>query len=144
MNEIKLNQIYPLGEKRPDLVKTPTGKELNDISIKNIVSDNLQPEDCRISSKTLEQQAQIADLAENSQMAENFRRAAEMTRIPDEEIILIYNALRPYRSTKEELIKIAEHIENKFQACINAKFIKEAAENYDKMNRLKKVNSNPS
>ena len=144
MNEIKLNQIYPLGEKRPDLVKTPTGKELNDISIKNIVSDNLQPEDCRISSKTLEQQAQIADLAGNSQMAENFRRAAEMTRIPDEEIILIYNALRPYRSTKEELIKIAEHIENKFQACINAKFIKEAAENYDKMNRLKKVNSNPS
>lgn len=142
MNKKKLDDIYPLGEKRPDLVKTPTGKKLNDISIENIISGNLQPEDCRISAETLEQQAQIAELAGNSQMAQNFRRAAELTAIPDEEIIRIYNALRPYRSTKTQLLKLAEYIESKFRASVNAAFLKEAAEYYEKQNRLKSVNTN--
>ncbi len=144
MNKTKLDLIYPLGEKRPDLVKTPTGKKLSDISIENIISNNLQSEDCRISADTLEQQAQIAELAGNPQMARNFRRAAELTVIPDEEIIRIYNALRPYRSTKEELLKIAEHIETKFQASQNAAFLKEAAEYYEKQNRLKSIDDNQS
>ncbi len=144
MNKTKLDLIYPLGEKRPDLVKTPTGKKLGDISIENIISDNLQSEDCRISADTLELQAQIAELAGNPQMARNFRRAAELTVIPDEEIIRIYNALRPYRSTKEELLKMAEHIENKFQASQNAAFLKEAAEYYEKQNRLKSIDDNQS
>lgn len=144
MNKTKLDLIYPLGEKRPDLVKTPTGKKLSDISIENIISDNLQSEDCRISADTLELQAQIAELAGNPQMARNFRRAAELTVIPDEEIIRIYNALRPYRSTKEELLKMAEHIENKFQASQNAAFLKEAAEYYEKQNRLKSIDDNQS
>jgi propanediol dehydratase small subunit len=144
MNETKLDQIYPLGEKRPDLVKTPTGKNLNNISIENIISGNLQPEDCRISSETLEQQAQIAELAGNPQMAQNFRRAAELTAIPDEEIIRIYNALRPYRSTKEQLLKMAGHIETQFQASENAAFLREAAEYYEKRNRLKNINDNQS
>lgn len=144
MNETKLDYIYPLGEKRPDLVKTPTGKNLNDISIENIISGNLQPEDCRISSETLEHQAQIAELAGNPQMARNFRRAAELTVIPDEEIIRIYNALRPYRSTKEQLLTMAGHIETKFQASENAAFLREAAEYYEKQNRLKNINDNQS
>jgi len=144
LNSTELDRTYPLGERTPDLVKTPTGKKLHDISIENIMSGRLQPEDCRISAGTLEQQARIAELAGNPQMALNFRRAAELTVIPDDEIIKIYNALRPYRSTKEQLLKMAEHIENKFQARINAAFIKEAAEHYEKKNRLKSVNNNSS
>jgi propanediol dehydratase small subunit len=144
MNQTKLDDIYPLGEKRPDLVKTPTGKNLNDISIENIISGNLQPEDCRISSETLERQAQIAELAGNPQMARNFRRAAELTAIPDEEIIRIYNALRPYRSTKKQLLAMAEQIETQFQASENAAFLREAAEYYEKRNRLKNINDNQS
>ncbi len=37
----------------------------------------------------------------------NFERAAELTAVPDDRILEIYNALRPYRSTKEELLAIA-------------------------------------
>ena len=137
MNQTKLDALYPLGEKRPDLVKTPTGKNLDDISIENIISGNLQPDDCRISADTLEQQAQVADLAGNPQMACNFRRAAELTVIPDEEVIRIYNALRPYRSTKEQLLTMAEYIDTQFQASENAAFLREAAGYYEKQNRLK-------
>ena len=38
--------------------------------------------------------------------AGNLRRAAELISVPDERILEIYNALRPYRSTKEELLNI--------------------------------------
>ncbi len=30
----------------------------------------------------------------------NFERAAELTAVPDDRILEIYNALRPYRSTR--------------------------------------------
>jgi len=131
------NILYPLGSKAPDMVKTPTGKKLDDITIENILAGNLESEDCRISSGSLEHQAMIAESHGYRQLSENFRRAAELTKIPDEEILRIYNLLRPYRSTMEELLLIADQIEAKYQARINAAFIREAAENYKKNGRLK-------
>lgn len=57
----------------------------------------------------------------------NFERAAELTAVPDDRILEIYNALRPYRSTKEELLAIADDLENRYQAKICAAFVREAA-----------------
>jgi propanediol dehydratase small subunit len=43
-------------------------------------------------------------------LAMNFERAAELTAVPDDRILEIYNALRPYRSTKYQcLLYIASH-----------------------------------
>lgn len=126
---------YPLATKRPELIKTPTGQDLKNITFEQI--NAIQPDDLRISDETLLLQAQIAQKVGRNQFALNLMRAAELTKIPDERILEIYNALRPYRSTKEELLAIADELENKYQAKINAGFIREAAEVYERRNRLK-------
>lgn len=127
---------YPLASEKPELVKTPTGKTLNDITLKAVLTGEITPSDVRISSETLEMQAQIAESAGRSSFARNLRRAAELTVIPDERILEIYNALRPYRSTKKELLEIAEELEKKYNAKINGEFVREAAEVYEIRNRL--------
>ncbi|MGQ9533490.1 MAG: diol dehydratase small subunit, partial [Desulfotomaculales bacterium] len=87
--------------------------------------------------ETLRLQAEIAAAVGRRQLAENLRRAAELTAIPDERILEIYNALRPYRSTKAELLAIADELESRYGARINAAFIREAAEVYERRGRLK-------
>lgn len=129
---------YPIGSKRPDLIKTITGKDYKDLTLENLTSGEIHVQEIRISPETLELQAQIAETHGRPQLALNFRRAAELTRIPDEEVLKIYNALRPGRSTKEELRGMAKELIKKYQAKLNAAFILEAAKIYEKRNLLKK------
>jgi len=128
---------YPLAAKRPELVKTPTGKTLSDITLAKALKGEVTPDDVRISPETLRLQAEIADGVGRKQFAGNLRRAAELTAIPDDRILEIYNALRPYRSTKQELFAIADEMEFKYNAKINAAFVREAAEVYERRNRLR-------
>lgn len=128
---------YPLAAKRPELLKTPTGKKLSDLTLEKVLSGEVTPQDVRIAPETLRMQAEIADGVGRRQFANNLRRAAELTAIPDNRILEIYNALRPYRSTKQELVAIAEEMENKYGAKINAAFVREAAGVYERRSRLK-------
>ncbi|QJW46237.1 diol dehydratase small subunit [bacterium BFN5] len=128
---------YPLAAKRPELVRTPTGKTLADITLEKAISGEVKPEDVRISPETLRLQAEIADGVGRNQFANNLRRAAELTAIPDDRILEIYNALRPYRSSKQELFAIADEMEFKYNAKINAAFVREAAGVYERRNRLR-------
>lgn len=127
---------YPLASKKPELVKTLTDKSMNDITLEAVLSGEIKPEDIKISNETLEMQAQIAESAGRDSFARNLRRAAELSLIPDERILGIYNALRPYRSTKKELLEIAEELEKIYNAKINSEFVREAAEVYEMRNRL--------
>ncbi|ADQ14430.1 diol dehydratase small subunit [Halanaerobium hydrogeniformans] len=128
---------YPLGEKRKDLVKTPTGKSLDDVKFADIISGKTDGSELKITADTLNYQAEIARSVDREQFAKNLERAAELTRVEDERILEIYNQLRPYRSTKQELLDIADELENKYDAVINAQLIREAADVYEKRNRLK-------
>jgi propanediol dehydratase small subunit len=128
---------YPLASKRPELLKTPTGKSLADITLDKIVNGEVKSEDVRITPETLRMQAEIADGVGRYQFANNLRRAAELVAIPDARVLEIYNAMRPYRSTKPELLAIAEELEVKYNAKINAAFVREAAEVYERRNRLR-------
>jgi propanediol dehydratase small subunit len=129
---------YPLSSQRPDLVKTLSGLDFSEISLKNVSSGKIPPQEIRISPKTLEYQARIAEAHGRFQLATNFRRAAELTRVPDEEVLRIYNALRPHQATKEELLVIAKEIEKRYEAKINAGFIREAIDVYERRDLLKK------
>lgn len=128
---------YPLSEKRADQIKSPTGKTLNEITLEKVMNGEVTADDCKIRPETLEMQAQVAESVGRNAFARNLRRAAELIAIPDERILEIYNALRPYRSTKAELIAIADELENQYQAKINGAFVREAADNYEKRGRLK-------
>lgn len=131
-------QDYPLASKKPELVKTPTNKSLNDITLKGVLNGEITAKDIKISPETLEMQAQIAEEAGRDAFARNLRRAAELIAVPDERILEIYNALRPYRSTKQELLDIAKELDKKYNAKINSAFVREAAEVYEQRNRLKR------
>lgn len=129
---------YPLSKNMADTVKSATGKKLDDFTIDNVMSGKVGAADCRIAPATLEMQAEIAESINRDSFARNLRRASELISIPDERILEIYNSLRPYRSTKQELFDIAEELEKKYNAHINAEFIKEAAILYEKRDRLRK------
>ena len=129
---------YPLSKKKADTVKSATGKRLDEFTIENVMSGQVGAADCRIAPETLEMQAQIAESVNRDSFARNLRRASELIAVPDARILEIYNSLRPYRSTKAELIAIAEELENKYKAVVNAQFIREAAELYEKRDRLRK------
>lgn len=136
MSKLNYKDDYPLSEKRPELIFTQKGKKLSEINMENVLKGNVSVEDCRISPQTLEYQAQIAESAGNRQVADNFRRAAELTGFSDEKVLEIYTALRPFRSTKDELYEIAEELEA-HGATLNAEYVREAAEVYEKRNKLK-------
>ena len=127
---------YPLSSRRPDLLPTPTGKHIEDLTLDAVVAGDLSPLDLRIAPDTLLMQAEIADGAGRWQLAENFRRAAEMTEIPDERVLAMYNALRPNASTKQELTDLADALENEFSAERTAALVREAADVYERRDLL--------
>lgn len=128
---------YPLSANRPELLKTPTGKTLADITLDQVMKGEVNADDVRITADTLRMQAEIADGVTRNQFADNLRRAAELTAVPDNRILEIYNALRPYRSTKAELFAIADELERSYNAKQNAAIVREAAEVYERRNRLR-------
>ncbi|MFZ5967684.1 MAG: diol dehydratase small subunit [Bacillota bacterium] len=137
----KVNSVtkadYPLAEKRPEVLKTPTGKAYKEITLDKVINGEVTAADVRISPDTLELQAQVAESVGRDAFARNLRRAAELIAVPDERILEIYNALRPYRSTKKELLDIADELDQKYSAKVNAAFVREAAHVYEQRNRLK-------
>ena len=128
---------YPLAEKHPELVRTNTGKALQELTFERVKSGELSPLDFRISAETLELQAQVADADGRQTLARNLRRAAELVAVPDARLLEIYNALRPYRSTKAELYDIASELEGQYRATISAGFVREAADVYEARGRLR-------
>ena len=128
---------YPLSEKRPELVRTATGKSLDDITLDAVVSGAVKAEEIRITPTTLEYQAQIAESISRPQLANNMRRAGELTNVPDARMLEIYNALRPNRSTKAELLAIADELEKQYGANVCANFVREAAGVYEARDVLK-------
>ena len=128
---------YPLGVKMPEAIKTPTGKPYASLSYEKVISGELTSDDMRIAPETLEMQAQVAESVGREAFAGNLRRAAELIAVPDERLLEIYNALRPYRSTKQELLDIAAELDG-YKCAIAAGLVREAAEVYEKRGRLKK------
>ena len=130
-------QNYPLSEKMGETIKTPSGKTLDEITLDGIMNGKITADDVKIAPETLELQAQVAESVGRDAFARNLRRASELIAVPDDRILEIYNALRPYRSTKEELLAIAEELEVKYNCKVNGEFVREAAQLYEKRGRLK-------
>jgi propanediol dehydratase small subunit len=127
---------YPLGSQRPDLVRTPGGLGLEELTLDALRSGRLNASEMRATGETLELQGQVARAAGRAQLAANLGRAAELTGVPDEVILEIYTALRPHRSTAAELERWADRLERDFGASITAAFVREASAVYAERNLL--------
>jgi propanediol dehydratase small subunit len=127
---------YPLGSKRPDLVATPSGLSLDEVSLEGLRAGRLAADDLRATPETLRRQSAVALAAGRKALADNLARAAELAAIPRETILDVYTALRPHRSTAAELEEWADRLEADFEAPLAARFVREAAEVYAKRGLL--------
>ena len=120
---------YPLGSRRPDLVRTPSGLGVDAVTLEAARDGTLEASDVRATAETLGMQAEVARAAGRTQLADALDRAAELTRLPDDDLLAIYTALRPGRSSPVELEAWASRLEE-LGASRNARFVREASEAY--------------
>jgi len=118
-------------------VRTASGRTLDELDIEAIRAGELTAKDLCISGETLHRQADAAEAAGYWQLAENLRRAAELAGISNQEVLDIYSALRPGRSTYNELITLADRLENDLHAPLTAAFMREAATVYQERGILR-------
>lgn len=116
---------YPLGSERPDLVTTPGGRTLDEVTF----AAGIDATELRATPATLRMQAEVAAASGRSQLADNLRRAAELAPLPDDTILEIYTALRPGRSTAAELESWAGRLES-LAAPLTAAFVRDALAAY--------------
>ena len=90
-----------------DGIRALSGKPVDGLTVAAVRAAEVGLEDLRIHPDTLERQAVVAEEHGNPQLAANLRRAAELTRLPDDEVLAIYEALRPGRSTSAQLTELA-------------------------------------
>lgn len=120
----------PNNETERITIRTQSGRTLDELNMEAVLGGRLSPDDFRISDETLRQQADAAAAAGYTQLAENLRRAAELTRVSNDQVFEIYDKLRPGRATREELIALADQLEQEFDAPLIAGLVREAAEVY--------------
>ena len=110
-------------------VRALSGKAVEQLTVEAVRAGEVGVADLRVHPETLEHQAVVAGRHGNPQLAENLRRAAELTRLPDEEVLAIYEALRPGRSTPGQLTELAASLAGRgLPRC--AALLTEAAEVY--------------
>ena len=82
-------------------------------TVQAAVDGKLQLADLRMDPATLAHQAVVAKDGGNPQLAENFLRAAELATLDGEEVMSLYEALRPHRSTAEDLEALRVSLESR-------------------------------
>jgi propanediol dehydratase small subunit len=120
---------YPLGARRPDLVTTPSGIALEEITLEAAREGRLNADEIRVTPETLNRQAEVARAAARPSLADSLERAAELAAVPDEDLLEIYTALRPRRASHDQLEEWARRLEG-LGAPRNAAFVREASEAY--------------
>lgn len=128
---------YPLGKHEKERITSKTGMKLTDITLDEVMKNHISADDIKISREMLKAQGQVAKEAGNDPMEKNFERAAELVDVPDEIILKMYDKLRPNRSTKLELVMMAQELLEKYNAKNCAKLVMEAAEVYEKRGILR-------
>jgi propanediol dehydratase small subunit len=111
------------------VIRALSGKVVDQLTVEAVRSGEVGLADLRIHPETLERQAVVAERHGNPQLADNLRRAAELTGLPDDEVLAVYEALRPGRSTPAQLTEMAASLAGRgLPRC--AALLAEAAEVY--------------
>lgn len=87
-------------------------------------------DEIRATPETLRRQSAVALAAGREPLAANLARAAELASVPADTLLEIYTALRPHRSSAEELEAWARRLEDEFGGPLTAAFVREAAAVY--------------
>ncbi len=126
----------PTGGGPAAVVCALSGKPIGELTLAAAARGDISPADLRVHPDTLRRQAEVAEVHGNPQLGENLRRAAELTALPDEEVLAIYEALRPARSAAAGLEAVAARLDGA-DAPLCAALVREAAEVYARRGLLK-------
>jgi propanediol dehydratase small subunit len=107
-----------------------------ELSVQAAVDGKLELADLRMDPATLAHQASVAKEQGNPQLADNFLRAAELAVLDGEEVMGLYEALRPHRSTAEELEALRASLEDR-GASRCAELLRQAADAYARRGLLR-------
>ena len=129
---------YPLRENAAESLRAHSGRRLSEITAEALAAGQLSADDLRTHADTLRRQAEIARDGGYPQLAANLLRAAELTSVPNEEMLKIYESLRPERASYAELTRLADYLETTYDARENAEFVREAAEVYRERGLLRR------
>jgi propanediol dehydratase small subunit len=129
---------YPLRENASETLTAVSGRRLADVTAESARAGDLTMADFQISADTLRVQAEVARQAGYPQQASNLIRAAELTAVPNAEVLRMYNTLRPGRATHAELVALADLLEQYYQATECARLVREAAAIYQTRDLLQK------
>ena len=88
----------------------------------------------QITAATLQKQAAKAIAAGFAQLPYNLVRAAELTKVPDGELLEIYELLRPGRATYKQLLMVADKLVTVYGASETAAYVRDAASEYLRRN----------
>lgn len=102
---------------------------MTELTLDAVLDGDLRAADLRIHPDTLLAQAEVAEAHANPQLAANLRRAAELSVLSDDEVLAAYEALRPGRSSPEQLRGLAERLQDA-DAGRCAALVLEAADAY--------------
>jgi propanediol dehydratase small subunit len=117
------------GEQPAGGARALSGRPVGELTLEAVRRGEIHVPDLRIHPDSLERQARVAEEHGNRQLAENLRRAAELTDLGDDEVLAIYEALRPGRSTAAQLTGLAASLDGRgLPRC--AALLTEAAEIY--------------
>jgi propanediol dehydratase small subunit len=108
------------------------------LTLEQLRAGKIMPDDVTISRETLLAQAARAEAEGYPQLARNFRRAAELTAIPNDVLLQTYDRLRPYRSTYYDLLAMSQEIAARYDAPETGEYIRQAAEAYQAKGLLAK------
>ncbi len=130
---------YPIAENRPEEVTGNRGKPMSALTLDAVIDGRVEMEDLSITPRALVQQAQIAGSVGRGALAGNLERAAEMTRLSQEDIMEIYELLRPGRTvSRDSLLDVAQRLRDEQDAPLLADFVEEAARFYEKRGLFRK------
>jgi propanediol dehydratase small subunit len=133
-----IHPTYPLSEHAADELQAASGRSFGTITLDAAGAGELSIADLQIRAETLRAQAEVARSAGYTQLAENLSRAAELTAVPNAEVLRMYDLLRPGRASLAELTHLAERLEQEFGALICARLVREAAGVYKERGLLKR------
>jgi propanediol dehydratase small subunit len=127
---------YPLINHAAAL-RASSGRALNDVTLQAVADGSLAISDLQISAEALRAQAAIAQAAGYAPLAANLLRAAELTAVPNAEVLRMYETLRPQRASAAELAALAEQLETQYNAPTCAAFVREALAVYQRRGLLR-------
>ena len=124
-------------ESGADVRRKQRAVDVADITLDNVRLGKISADDLTIRRDTLLQQARTAEAEGYPQLARNFRRAAELTALPNDVLLAAYEKLRPYRASYFELLSLSQEIAARYDAPETGEYIRQAAEAYRDKGLLK-------